>query len=121
MCASLRRAGPGFASCKRTAETIPTHRFILESQRTPALMDGKVGEVVRGASGRTAGASGNEYEEPGVQGMLFALYLDDPRSGDAYDEHVYLVVYVFPYALSGVKPYQVGVQVGARGQGPDHP
>src|SRR5215218_11415183 len=52
--------------------------------------------------------------------MFFSIYRNDSRPRNSQDDHLDFIVYVFFNTLSGTEPHQVGVQVAARIQGPDH-
>src|ERR671916_1146013 len=52
--------------------------------------------------------------------MFLSIYRNDSRPRNSQDDHLDFIVYVFFDTLPGTEPHQVGVQVAARIQGPDH-
>src|SRR5215211_7326665 len=52
--------------------------------------------------------------------MFLPIYRNDSRPRNSQDYHIYFIVYVFFATLPGTQPHQLGVQVAARIQGPDH-
>src|SRR3712207_2053629 len=53
--------------------------------------------------------------------MLLALHANPPRAGHAHEQHVHLLVRVLPDTPFGAEAHQVGVEVAALFQRPDHP
>jgi hypothetical protein len=53
--------------------------------------------------------------------MLLAVHAHGPGPGHAQEDYIHLVVDVLPDAPSGVEAHQVGVQVTAPFESPDHP
>src|SRR5215208_2241444 len=89
-------------------------------QWSSPMVNGEVGEVLRGARGRASSALGYEHQHPGRQCVFLLVYRNDPRSRNTHDDHLDFIVYVFSDTLPGTEPHQVSVQVAARIQGPDH-
>ena len=52
--------------------------------------------------------------------MFLPIYRNGSRPRNSQDDHLDFIVYVFFDTLPGTEPHQVGVQVAARIQGPDH-
>ena len=52
--------------------------------------------------------------------MFLSVYRNESRLRNSQDDHLDLIVYAFFDAMSGAEPHQVGVQVAAHIQGPDH-
>jgi hypothetical protein len=65
-------------------------------QRTPATVNGEVGEISRYAPGGAPGSFRHEGQGPVRYRMLSPTHFDEARTTDAQDEHVYLIVDVLP-------------------------
>jgi hypothetical protein len=52
--------------------------------------------------------------------MFLSVHADQPQTRDADDKHIYLIVDVLPDAASLLETNQVGVEVSAPFEGPDH-
>ena len=88
-------------------------RSTADSQRTSATVGAEVDEVIRHGPRVTAGSPRDKDHTPVRYGMLLSVHADQPRTRDAYDEHVYLVVDVFLDAFFRLETNQVGVEVSA--------
>src|SRR5918993_2847271 len=91
-----------------------------DMQGSTPTVDGEVGEVLRGAHSRASSPLGYEHEYSGRYSMFLSIYRNDSRPRNSQDDHLDFIVYVFFDTLPGTEPHQVGVQLAARIQGPDH-
>ena len=91
-----------------------------DPQRSSARVDAEVGEGLRHGPRGTPGAPRDEDHGLVRYGMLFSVHADQTRTRHANDQHVDLVVDVLSDASSRLETNQVGVEVSAPFEGPDH-
>ena len=91
-----------------------------DPERSPATVDAEVDEVLRRGPRGAPGAPRHEDRDPIRYWMIFTFHDDRPGTRDANDQHVYLVIYVLSDTPARPETDQVGVEVSAPLEGPDH-